>query len=394
MNRQIIVTPLSHQPIEKRKVEMCEHKGIGHPDTIVDGICESASRALSKSYLQTFGAVLHHNLDKGLLVGGQSLPRFGGGRIVQPIKIIVCGRATALNGKNDVEKLVVDAAKLYLKKIIRCDLSNFQITTEIRNGSPNLTKIFEQKGSVPLANDTSFGCGYAPYSRLEESVLSLSGMMKSPEFRKLFPAAGDDFKIMGHRVNKGLSFTIALAFVDRYVDGVAHYFGMKKAVTQYLKDHLGVPAEIRMNCLDSPRAQNENDLYMTVSGLSAEMGDDGQVGRGNRVNGLITPAREMSLEAAAGKNPLSHVGKIYNVLAMMLAKDIHEKIDQVNEIYVKLLSAIGERIDLPQIAAVEVSSKVGITSNLRNRINEIAEEWFESMSRITNLILEEKVSLY
>jgi S-adenosylmethionine synthetase len=394
MTRQIIVTPLVHQPIEEREIEMCEHKGIGHPDTIVDGICESSSRELSKSYLQTFGAILHHNLDKGLLVGGQSLPRFGGGRIVQPIKIIVCGRATALNGKNDIDKIVVEAARGYLEKNIRCDLSNFQITTEIRNGSPNLKKIFEQKGAVPLANDTSFGCGYAPYSRLEGSVLALSRVMKSPEFRNLFPAAGDDFKIMGHRVNKTLSFTLALAFVDHYVDGVEHYFAMKKAITQYLNNQLGIPAEIRMNCLDSPTAQNEDGLYLTVSGLSAEMGDDGQVGRGNRVNGLITPAREMSLEAAAGKNPLSHVGKIYNVLAMMMAKDIHEKIGQVNEVYVKLLSAIGERIDLPQVAAVEVSSKTGITSDLQNRIKAIAEEWFENMSRITNLILEEKVSLY
>jgi S-adenosylmethionine synthetase len=394
MNRQIIVTPLYHQPIEEREFEMCEHKGIGHPDTIVDGICEAASRELSKSYLQTFGAVLHHNLDKGLLVGGQSLPRFGGGTIVQPIKIIVCGRATALNGKNEVEKIVVEAAKFYLEKNIRCDLSNFQIATEIRNGSPNLKKIFEQKGAVPLANDTSFGCGYAPYSRLEGSVLAISRVMKSPEFRNLFPAAGDDFKIMGHRVNKTLSFTIALAFLDHYVEGVKHYFAMKKTITQYLNNQLGIPAEIRMNCLDSSTAQNEDDLYLTVSGLSAEMGDDGQVGRGNRVNGLITPAREMSLEAAAGKNPLSHVGKIYNVLAMMMAKDIHEKINHVNEVYVKLLSSIGERVDQPQVAAVEVSSKAGITSDLRRRVNAIAEEWFENMSRITDLILEEKVSLY
>lgn len=394
MNRQIIVKPLSYQPIEEREIEICEHKGIGHPDTIVDGICESASRGLSLAYLQAFGAVLHHNLDKGLLVGGESLPRFGGGTIVQPIKIIICGRATALNGKNEVEKSVVEAAKLFLAKNIRCDLSAFQIATEIRNGSPNLTRIFELKGSVPLANDTSFGCGYAPYSRLEGSVLSLSRLMKSPEFRKLFPAAGDDFKIMGHRDKKSLFFTIALAFVDHYIEGVEHYFAMKKAITQYLNDHLGISAQIRMNCLDSPTAQNENDLYLTVSGLSAEMGDDGQAGRGNRVNGLITPAREMSLEAAAGKNPVTHVGKIYNVLAMMMAKDIHEKIGQVNEVYVKLLSVIGERIDLPQIAAVEVSSKAGMTSHLRNRIKAIAEEWFENIRRITNLILEEKVSLY
>jgi S-adenosylmethionine synthetase len=394
MTRQIIVTPLLHQPIEERKIEMCEHKGIGHPDTIADGVCESASRELSKAYLQTYGAVQHHNLDKGLVVGGQSFPRFGGGKIVQPVKIIVCGRATALSRVGDVEKTVVEAARGYLEKNIRCDLAHFQIITEIKGGSPNLKRIFEQKGSPPLASDSSFGCGYGPYSRLESAVLSLSEVMKSPEFKKLFPVAGDDFKIMGHRIDKTFHFTIALAFVDQYVEGVKHYFALKKAITEYLNDHLGLPAEIRMNCLDRPTAQNEDDLYLTVSGLSAEMGDDGQVGRGNRVNGLITPAREMSLEAAAGKNPVSHVGKIYNVLAMMIARDIHEKIEPLNEVYVKLLSSIGDRVDLPQVVAVEVSSKERITAGLQKRITTITEEWLQNLSRITNLILEGKVSLY
>lgn len=71
-----------------------------------------------------------------------------------------------------------------------------------------------------------------------------------------------------------------------------------------------------MNVSDTGSAQ---DSYLTVTGLSAESGDDGQVGRGNRVNGLIAPYRPMSLEAAAGKNPVTHVGKLYNIIAMRIA---------------------------------------------------------------------------
>ena len=56
-------------------------------------------------------------------------------------------------------------------------------------------------------------------------------------------------------------------------------------------------------------------MYLTVLGTSADGADGGQVGRGNRVNGLISLHRPMSTEAAAGKNPVSHVGKIYNLLA-------------------------------------------------------------------------------
>ena len=68
-----------------------------------------------------------------------------------------------------------------------------------------------------------------------------------------------------------------------------------------------------VNALDDPKASDESGIYLTVTGLSAEQGDDGEVGRGNRVNGLITPSRAMSLEAAAGKNAVAHVGKLYNL---------------------------------------------------------------------------------
>ncbi len=48
----------------------------------------------------------------------------------------------------------------------------------------------------------------------------------------------------------------------------------------------------------------KKSVFLTVTGTSAEMGDDGSVGRGNRCNGLITPNRPMSMEATSGKNPI------------------------------------------------------------------------------------------
>jgi S-adenosylmethionine synthetase len=254
--------------------------------------------------------------------------------------------------------------------------------------------VFARGRAVAIANDTSFGCGYAPYSRLERVVLAIARMLRSSEFRKHFPAAGDDFKIMGHRVNGSVHFTIALAFIDRYVDGIEHYFTIKRQVIEYLADHLGLSATIRINTLDDPSAHDERGLYLTVSGLSAEMGDDGQVGRGNRVNGLITPGREMSLEAAAGKNPTSHVGKIYNVLAMLMAREICESIDDLDEVSVKLLSAIGEPTDYPQVAAIDVSSKRGFTNELKQKVEAIADDRLNNIDKVTTLILERKVALF
>ena len=68
-------------------VEIVERKGLGHPDTICDALAEELSLALSRFYLERFGAILHHNVDKALLWGGRSRPAFGGGEVLEPIEI-------------------------------------------------------------------------------------------------------------------------------------------------------------------------------------------------------------------------------------------------------------------------------------------------------------------
>lgn len=387
MSRNIVISPLSETPMEQRATEMCEHKGIGHPDTLIDGLCEIASHDLSRAYQKVCGHVLHHNLDKGLLISGTSAPCFGGGKLLQPMKVIICGKATAIEGRIDPSRIAVDAATRFLRDHIRCPVENFKITTEIKQGSGNLTSLFDRQVQVPLANDTSFGVAYAPYSMLENAVLGLARLMKSLEFRQLFPAAGDDYKIMGYRVDRQIKFIVALAFIDKHVESVRQYFSVKQAVHDYLSDHLSLPAEIQINTSDHPAAEKESDIYLTVSGMSTEMGDDGQVGRGNRVNGLITPDRVMSLEAAAGKNPTSHVGKVYNVMAYLMAQQIVKDIEEISEVKVQLLSAIGRPVDRPEVAAIEANAAHGLDENLRRKINSIAEHWLSSTSKVTEIIL-------
>lgn len=392
--RNIIVSPFSCTPIERREIEICEHKGIGHPDSIADGACEAASRELSLSYLQEYGRILHHNLDKGLLVAGKSAPRFGGGELLEPVKLLICGRATRPAGGIDVQRAAAEAARGYLAQNIRAGAGIFEIGTEIKEGSANLKEVFARDAAMPLANDTSIGVGFAPYSRLEQAVLDLARTLKSPEFRARFPCAGDDFKIMGHRINGATAFTVALAFIDRHVAGVEHYFALKREILDALAGRFDAPAALRLNTLDDPDAKNEEGIYLTVSGLSAEMGDDGQVGRGNRVSGLITPGRAMSLEAAAGKNPVSHVGKVYNVLATLIARDIHERIEEVESASVQLLSAIGEPIDRPQVASIEISTAGPVNAALKERAAAIADERLARIKEVTGLILSQQVGLF
>lgn len=394
MARSIVVSRSSRHLIEQTPVELCEHKGIGHPDTLTDAACEAASRGLSLAYLERYGQILHHNLDKGLLIAGRSRPRFGGGRWLEPIRLTICGAATRPDADFEVPALVRRYAFNQLNNTVPLDTTQIVIEPAIAEGSDNLKQVFSRSGTVPLANDTSFGVGFAPHSRLETCVLRCAEILRAGEFRRRFPAAGHDFKVMGHRIHDEITLTVALAFIDRHVDAVALYFQIKQEMAQYLLESVPGTKRIHINTLDDTNARDESGIYLTVSGLSAEMGDCGQVGRGNRVNGLITPGRCMSLEAAAGKNPVTHVGKLYNVLAMRMAHDIHAALEEVGEVHVQLLSAIGRPIDDPQIAAIELLSKSRVSEKAKQQAYNIADDRLRSISEITQPILQGKTQLY
>jgi S-adenosylmethionine synthetase len=387
-SRRIVVLALA--PRAPGAAEMCEHKGIGHPDTITDGACEAVAQALVRAYEERFGGVLHFNVDKGLLVGGASEPRFGGGALAARAQLIVCGRATNPGRALDLPGLVVESARRWLDDNLRASSAPFELSSEVREGSTSLKRVL---GAGPaLANDTSFGVGYAPLSGLERKVLALAGALRSAALRERFPALGDDFKIMGLRLDARLTFTVAIAFVDRHVESVAHYFELKDQVRNALAARLDAGDTVLVNQLDDPAARDESALYLTVSGLSAEMGDDGQVGRGNRVNGLITPGRPMSLEAAAGKNPCSHVGKIYNVLAHRIARAICAEVPEVPEANVQLLSTIGSPIDEPQAAIVEIGAAAGVA--VRERVAALVDREIASVPALVAELARGGIAVY
>ena len=129
-------------------------------------------------------------------------------------------------------------------------------------------------------------------------------------------------------------------------------------------------------------------IYLTVTGTSAEMGDDGSVGRGNRCNGLITPNRPMSMEATSGKNPINHVGKIYNLLSTQIATDCVQKVEGIEEMYVRLLSQIGQPIDRPLVASVQVLPASGVKmQKIKGEIEGIVDHWLENVTGITEKVI-------
>ncbi|MBR8048761.1 methionine adenosyltransferase [Burkholderia vietnamiensis] len=373
--------------------EMCEHKGVGHPDTLCDNAVEAAARALSLAYLDEYGAVQHFNLDKALLIGGLSAPKFRGGRLLRPMRLIVSGPVAELASQS-AEAIIQEAIYAHLKATLDVDSSMIAVEPAVRASAPSLRRV-NGPAAMPLANDTSFGVGYAPLSRLEQQVKAVADILNSDGLRSAFPAIGRDYKVMGHRVGDRIALTLAAAFVDRWVGDVADYFAVKARVAQRVGERLGPACTLRINTLDDPGAHDQSGLYLTVTGLSAEQGDDGEVGRGNRVNGLITPYRPMSLEAAAGKNPVAHVGKLYNVLAHQLAQRILNDVDVdgVVEVTVRLLSAIGQPIDQPQLAAVDVCAPDGLSPAQRRGIDELVKQGLSELPALTRQLVNAEIRI-
>ena len=406
MARNIVVELFPYPSADELEVELVERKGLGHPDYISDAAAEAASRALSQYYLKRFGRILHHNLDKVLLVGGQAAPRFGGGEVLQPIYIIVSGRATTEVRVEDgvehvpVGSLIVSSVKRWIRDNLRfLDPEEHVIVDyKIGKGSVDLVGLFNSAQSTPRANDTSFGSGFYPLSTLERLVLTTERTLNSPDFKRRHPEVGEDIKVMGLRRGKQIELTIAAAMISRLIRDPGEYEAAKEAVREEVLDLASRVApdynvKVYVNTGDIPE---RGIYYLTVTGTSAEHGDDGATGRGNRANGLITPLRPMSLEATAGKNPVSHVGKIYNVAANMIARRIYEEVSGLKEVYVKLLSQIGRPIDDPLVADVKVNLEEGVTltSDMRSEIRAIVDESLARITELTDLILRGEVSLF
>ncbi|ABP94408.1 MULTISPECIES: methionine adenosyltransferase [Metallosphaera] len=387
-------------------VELAERKGTGHPDYIADSASEEASRKLSLYYLKTYGTILHHNLDKTLLVGGQASPKFKGGDVIHPIYIVVAGRATTEVRTNDgvdnvpVGTIIVESVKNWIRENFRyLDAEKHVIVDyKIGKGSADLVGIFDKgRKSVPLSNDTSFGVGFAPYSKLEQLVFQTERMLNSKKVKTELPEVGEDIKVMGLRRGKEVTLTIAMAAISPLIEDKNHYISVKEQVKEKVLDlasQIAPDLSVKVNVNTGDR-EDQGILYLTVTGTSAEHGDDGMTGRGNRGIGLITPMRPMSLEATAGKNPVNHVGKLYNIVANLIAKKASEQVKDVRNVQIEVLGQIGRPINDPLIVNVEVATHSGtITSDTKAEISGIAEEYLDSFDKITQMILEGKVMLF
>jgi len=396
--RNINVEELIHTPIEEQGTEIVERKGVGHPDSMMDGIAEAVSRALCKMYIDRYGRILHHNTDQGEIVGGQSAPRFGGGIVLEPANVILVGRATTTvnNERLPYRTVAVEAARDHIRKT--CTSLNVDadviIDCKIGQGSVDLRGLYDTQKQ--LANDTSFGVGFAPFSQTENLVLKTEELINGP-LKKDLKEVGQDIKVMAVRKGDTVRLTIAAAMVDRYIPDRDHYRNVVDELRERVLDN-AVKQTAREVQVDINTGDNYGAgiYYLTVTGLSWENGDDGSVGRGNRVSGLITPYRPMSMEAAAGKNPVTHVGKLYNLLSFDIAdRIVKENVGKVKEVWVRIVSQIGKPIDEPQAATAQIIPEKGTKiASIKKDAESVINQELSKIYKLTDRIVAGKARIF
>jgi S-adenosylmethionine synthetase len=387
-------------------VEVVERKGVGHPDTICDALAERAAVALARAYRERFGTILHHNVDKALLVGGASRPAFGGGEVTAPIEIDLAGRATrgTAGVELPIEEIVREAAVAFLRDTFHAldPDRHVVLRSRLRVGSSDLRALFasEGEGTMPRANDTSIGVGFAPTTLTERIVLRADAALRGASRARGTAFVGEDVKILAVRRRRQLSLTIGCALVDRALRDLDDYAAAKAQIATLARraaEAEGATAldalEVVVNAADDI---SRGDVYLTVTGTSAEAGDDGEVGRGNRVGGLITPGRPMTLEAAAGKNAVTHVGKLYGVLAREIARDVVDSIPSVVAADAVLVSRIGAAIDAPALVHLRVLPRVGtpLDARAREEVRAVAARALVGARSLSARILEGEFALF
>jgi S-adenosylmethionine synthetase len=362
----LVIEALNQPPVAARRVELVERKGLGHPDTICDSLVEAIAVALNRLYRERAGTILHYNIDKALLVAGQCVKDFGRGEVTRSMTFIVGDRATLeVRGVAlPVEETMREAVDAWVgANLPRVRPGrDLQVQSVLAAGSGELRGIFQVSPGPVESNDTSGACGWAPLSPTEQIVLDVEQFLNGTEFKARFPDTGQDVKVFGVREDERLTLTIAMPLFCIDIPSEATYFARKDEILAALAAcfrHAPLALEWRFNNLDA-HGRGVDGAYLTVTGTSAEDADSGQVGRGNRVGGLIAHARPTSGEAAAGKNAMAHAGKVYGVLSHHLAGQVHARCPELLEVYVHLMARIGEPVDRPW-AAVQVILPVGMS---------------------------------
>lgn len=402
--------------IDERDFEVVETKGKGHPDNICDTLAEKISANYSKYCLEHYGIILRHMIDKLSLIGGGSKVTFGEGKIIEPIKILINGRFTNRYKDEPINymRLVEKTVKEYLKEVfplLNTEKDIIIIDNTHHNEGPGV--VFDKNGNTKnyrenffeatsdedakkhnnyfRCNDTSTTVSYYPMSKMEKAVLEVEQYLNGNEIKKKYPYIGSDIKVMGIRRKNKVEVTSCVPMIAKFVKDSVDYKEKKETIRQIIISTLTKYFEkenitVYLNTRDN---YENNDLYLTAIGSAIESGDEGAVGRGNRSRGVIPFCRNFSMEAACGKNPVYHTGKLFSAIGDIISKKIFDTYHLENVVY--CTSKMGDEIENPWNISIELNQE--IDEEIKKQISKIINLYVENHNNITEEIVNGNIKL-
>ncbi|WTF18227.1 S-adenosylmethionine synthetase (plasmid) [Streptomyces sp. NBC_01601] len=317
-------TPLPHE----LAVETVERKGVGHPDTLADGIAELASIRYSQHCLDTAGAVLHHNLDKVAVLGGRAAFTDTDGAYDRPLRVVFGGRiSTSFAGRELPVREILEQAAI---ERLRATLPGFdRVRLEIRHETTDSSKFphwFAPRSLDDLpewtrafSNDTAYLVGSGPRTAAESVALLAEAWFRRHAW------AGSDIKALVVRRGESWTVTVCVPALAGHLVTSAEFDDAVTASARELTAELEQRLPGRVDVVCNTRGSRTGPIsgqYFTLSGSAIDYGEDGLVGRGNARTGLISGAHLSGNEATFGKNPAYHVGKVGGWLADEAARAV------------------------------------------------------------------------
>ncbi len=230
-------------------------------------------------------------------------------------------------------------------------------------------------------NDTSTTVSYSPMSKLEKTVLDIEQTLNSKKYKDIYNWVGNDIKVMGIRKDDKLEITCCVPMISKYIMNLEDYknnlFILRKDIKMIIKKKFPTnEVNIYLNTRDN---YEKNDLYLTLIGSAVESGDEGAVGRGNRSQGVIPFCRNFSMEAACGKNPVYHTGKLFTAIGDIISKQIYSMYKVENTVY--CTSKMGDNIIEPWSISVELNSN--LSNQDIEKIDDLINETLKNHMQIT-----------
>lgn len=361
-------------PTEKTSFEFVERKGIGHPDTLADGVAESISLEFSNYCYDHFGAVLHQTLDKIMFIGGGGEFGFKHGRMLRPWNLVLNGRMTEDFGNHKInyKELATHSVKNYLKKVVpKLDTErwlNIIFYTSTSSKNPywfhprTLDDVPDAK--KPYANDTSTAVSYWPLTTTEKLTLLMERYFYKKDNSPRFPFIGQDIKVMSVRKKKNIDITMCVPFFSAKVPNADKYFKLKNTIqndiqnlaSSFVKGKYKVKLAINTQDQMIKNPSEGKGFYFVISGSALDSGEEGVVGRGNRSRGVVSNVRPYSMEGIHGKNPSYYVGKVYNYIADLLSKAVSEKFNCECNVFIS--SRNGDDLKQPRHVIIQTSKDI------------------------------------